>query len=33
MTKELKIFKKQDFGEIRVVSKDGEPWFVAKDVL
>lgn len=29
---ELKIFNNSEFGEIRTVTKDGEPWFVAKDV-
>ena len=28
----LQIFKNEDFGEIRVVEKEGQPWFVAKDV-
>ena len=29
---ELKIFNNKDFGEIRVINKEGEPWFVGKDV-
>lgn len=29
---ELKIFEKSEFGSVRVIMKDGEPWFVAKDV-
>ena len=29
---ELQIFQNDEFGEIRVVEKDGEIWFVAKDV-
>lgn len=29
---ELKIFEKAEFGSVRVVMKDGEPWFVARDV-
>lgn len=29
---ELKIFEKAEFGSVRVVMKDGEPWFVASDV-
>lgn len=29
---ELKVFKNENFGNVRVVVKDGEPWFVAKDV-
>lgn len=29
---EIKIFKKQEFGAIRTMEKDGEPWFVGKDV-
>lgn len=28
----LKIFENKEFGEIRTVIKDGEPWFVGKDV-
>lgn len=32
MTNELKIFKNEEFGEIRTVTIDGEPWFVAKDI-
>lgn len=29
---ELKIFDNPEFGEIRTVTIDGEPWFVGKDV-
>ena len=29
---ELKLFENQEFGKIRVVVIDGEPWFVGKDV-
>lgn len=29
---EIKIFQNQDFGEVRVVVKEDEPWFVAADV-
>lgn len=29
---ELKVFENVDFGEVRVLLKDGEPWFIAKDV-
>lgn len=29
---ELQIFKNPEFGTVRVIEKDGEPWFVAKDV-
>lgn len=29
---ELKIFNNNEFGEIRVLEKDGVPWFVGKDV-
>ncbi len=29
---ELKIFEKVEFGSVRVIMKDGEPWFVARDV-
>ena len=29
---ELQIFKNEEFGEVRTVTIDGEPWFVGKDV-
>lgn len=29
---DLKIFKNVELGEIRTVLKDGEPWFIAKDI-
>ena len=29
---ELKIFDSEEFGEIRTIVIDGEPWFVGKDV-
>ena len=29
---ELQIFTSEEFGEIRAVDKNGEPWFVGKDV-
>jgi len=29
---ELTIFNSEQFGEIRTVMKDGEPWFVLKDI-
>lgn len=29
---DLQIFKNDDFGEVRVIEQDGEPWFVAVDV-
>lgn len=28
----IQIFKNEQFGEVRTVAKDGEPWFVAADV-
>ena len=28
----LQIFNNQEFGQVRVLEKDGQPWFVAKDV-
>lgn len=27
---ELQIFQNSEFGEIRTIEKDGEPWFVGK---
>lgn len=29
---ELKIFENEEFGEIRTIIKDNEPWFVGKDI-
>lgn len=29
---DLQIFKNPEFGKIRTIEKDGEPWFVGKDV-
>lgn len=29
---DLKIFKNETFGEVRVIQKDGQPWFFAKDI-
>lgn len=29
---ELKIFKNEEFGQVRTVLIDNEPWFVGKDV-
>jgi len=29
---EIQIFKHEKFGNIRTINKDGEPWFVGKDV-
>ena len=28
----VSIFKNEEFGEVRTVMIDGEPWFVGKDV-
>lgn len=28
----IKVFEKEGFGEIRTIIKDGEPWFVGKDI-
>lgn len=32
MENNLQIFKNDQFGEVRTIMKDGEPWFVAVDV-
>ena len=32
MTNEVQISNNPEFGEIRTVTIDGEPWFVGKDV-
>lgn len=29
----LRIFKKEEFGEVRALSIKGEPWFVGKDIV
>ena len=29
---ELKIFENQEFGQVRVIDRNGEPYFVLKDV-
>lgn len=29
---ELKIFENEEFGQVRTVMVDNEPWFVGKDV-
>ena len=29
---EMKVFDNQEFGEVRTVIIDGEPWFVGKDI-
>ena len=31
-TNDLAVFSSPDFGDIRVIEKEGEPWFVAADV-
>lgn len=32
MESKLQVFESEQFGEVRTVMKDGEPWFVASDV-
>ena len=32
MENNIQIFKNEQFGEIRTIIKDNEPWFVGKDV-
>ena len=32
MSQELSIFSNPEFGSVRVVMQNGEPWFVARDV-
>lgn len=29
----IKIFENPEFGQVRTVMIDGEPWFVGKDVV
>ncbi len=32
MNQEIKIFEHEDFGQVRVLDRDNNPWFIAKDV-
>lgn len=32
MTSQLQIFENKEFGKVRVLEMDGQPWFVGKDV-
>lgn len=32
MSNDIKIFENNEFGQVRIVMRDEEPWFVAKDV-
>ncbi|WP_265822570.1 BRO family protein [Geovibrio ferrireducens] len=32
MSNAVQVFKNREFGAVRTIIKDGEPWFVAKDV-
>ena len=32
MSNEMSMFSNAEFGSVRVIMRDGEPWFVAKDV-
>lgn len=32
MANELSIFSNEEFGSVRVIVQDGEPWFIASDV-
>ena len=32
MNDEIILFRHEEFGEIRTLSIDGEPWFVGKDI-
>ena len=32
MSKQIKIFQNEEFGQVRVLEINGEPWLVAKDV-
>ena len=32
MMNELQIFSNEQFGSVRVIEQNGEPWFVGKDV-
>ncbi|MCI8284256.1 MAG: toxin Bro [Firmicutes bacterium] len=32
MMNEIKIFENSEFGQIRIIEKDGEPWFIGKEI-
>ena len=32
MENKMQVFSSQQFGNVRVVERDGEPWFVAADI-
>ena len=32
MTNEMQVFENREFGQVRIIEKDGDVWFVAKDV-
>ena len=32
MENRMQIFQNEEFGELRTVRKNGDPWFVGKDV-
>lgn len=32
MNSTLQVFTNEDFGSVRTVTIDGEPWFIGKDV-
>lgn len=32
MSNEMQVFNNDQFGKIRAITRDGEPWFVAVDV-
>jgi prophage antirepressor-like protein len=32
MNNEIKIFEHEQFGAVRMLMKDGQPWFVGKDI-
>ena len=31
-TTDIQVFENVDFGKVRIIEMDGEPWFVGKDV-
>jgi len=33
MQNQIQVFQHEEFGKIRVIEKDGQPWFVGKDVV
>lgn len=31
-TNKIQVFQNEVFGQVRIITKDGEPWFVGKEI-